>query len=572
MTDDEEVLTESDLDVEELTLDDLKVEDEEGGKAKEGGLRAGGLGPSGSRYSPPTVPRKTTWKPIAAAAMLFIAAFLGLYIVVVLLTLEGNVEGETFDLYGLVLDDAEADKDREVRVSDLEVRVEGFDRVVMTDDDGEFEFPDIPGGKYIITFQKRSWDEAVNTKYITYIFADFNKDARYPFLVVTKDLDTNASEPVSDIPNTIEADLYYWKSDDTVVLNVIASSFDRDLTGYTVALSADGSTYQTYDEHPYDGNAMEFTFTDEDQSSLHAKLWDPDGVEYIGGTILELPAHPLGAGGWKGIDFPQVGTFVEHGTVFSGEEDVTIVVHSNDAVNYTLRVDGGPWEPWAALTDGGVKHSWTPDVSAGEHTLDFMTQNATGVNGTVSSVTITVDVVPPTLDPVRTQGDAVTSWAIFDLRAQGAYTMRYRLQDGGWSAWQLVVDEVVVPIDDTNKSATVTFEVMDKAGNRATATGTVNILSLQQTETDYYEVYKSSIRFCLPIMIIGAILAFLGGYMAFKRKRPTLAFIGCVGALIATGFGQTDFGLEGAIMGFLALALIMLSRDEFDQPAPAPEE
>ena len=76
----------------------------------------------------------------------------------------------------------------------------------------------------------------------------------------------------------------------------------------------------------------------------------------------------------------------------------------------------------------------------------------------------------------------------------------------------------------------------------------------------------------LVFMIIGAILSFLGGYMAFKRTRPTLAFIGCIGALIATGFGQTDFGLEGAIMAFLALALIMLSRDEFDQPAPAPEE
>ena len=123
MTDDEEEPTESGLDVEELTLDDLKVEGEEGGKKKgkgrAGGFRAGGLGPSGSRYSPPTVPRKTTWKPVAAAAMLFIAAFLSLYIVGVLLTLENSVEGETFDLYGQVLDLKEAQEDREVHVPDL---------------------------------------------------------------------------------------------------------------------------------------------------------------------------------------------------------------------------------------------------------------------------------------------------------------------------------------------------------------------------------------------------------------------------------------------------------------------
>jgi hypothetical protein len=68
-------------------------------------------------------------------------------------------------------------------------------------------------------------------------------------------------------------------------------------------------------------------------------------------------------------------------------------------------------------------------------------------------------------------------------------------------------------------------------------------------------------------MVIGTVLAFLGGYMAFKRTRPTLAMVGCIGALLATGFG-----LIGAVLAFLALALIMLSREEFELPAPPPEE
>ena len=71
------------LDVEELTLEDLKRKDEDRkqDRGKPGGLRAGGLGPEGSRYTPPGGPRKRTWKPLLAAGMLFVAAFLGLYLI-----------------------------------------------------------------------------------------------------------------------------------------------------------------------------------------------------------------------------------------------------------------------------------------------------------------------------------------------------------------------------------------------------------------------------------------------------------------------------------------------------------
>ena len=266
------------------------------------------------------------------------------------------------------------------------------------------------------------------------------------------------------------------------------------------------------------------------------------------------------------MDFPGVGLFVRGGTDITGG-DTTIAVHSADAVNYTYRVDGEEWEPWAPLVDGEAEVEWTASVSPGHHVLEFTVQNATDANGTSSSVTITLDVTPPTLDPIRTRGDAVTSWATFDLQAQNVTHLRYRLLDGSWSAWRLYVDEVLVPINDSTNTATVGFEVMDRAGNVGSGTGTLNVLVLEQTISDEYGNYKSSLTFCLPIMAIGTILAFMGGWMAYKRTRPTLAMVGCIGALLATGFG-----MMGAVMAFLALALIMLSREEFEKPAPAPEE
>lgn len=71
---------------------------------------------------------------------------------------------------------------------------------------------------------------------------------------------------------------------------------------------------------------------------------------------------------------------------------------------------------------------------------------------------------------------------------------------------------------------------------------------------------------CVPIQGLGILLAFLGGYMSFKRRRPNLVILGAIGALLA------GYGIVGALCAAVALIFVMFSREEFEAPAPPPEE
>lgn len=561
----------TDVAVEELTLDDLREGQEERPKrATPGGLRAGGLGPEGSRYTPPEGPRRRTFKPVLAAFLLFSAGFLGIYLIGIQLTLEGSVEGETFVLLGEVVDyeDYVPDQKR-TPVAGVNVTIDGVDGKQVTDSKGRFRFNEVPGGMFTIRFTKRSWDDAVNTRIVTYIFRDADDEENpIPFAVKVKDLDPDTSVPVTQDKPRVVAEVVDWENNDTAVIRVHASSFDQDLRDCSILVWEDGEDV-FIDLGTY-SNEVTYTFSGEgDQSGLFIKVLNPEGGEYTEGTEVVIPAHPEGAEGWKATAFPQVALFVRGGHV-TAEDEVTIAVHSGGSTEYAYRVGSGDWTAWSALALGHAEAAIPLGAGEGILDIEFITRNATGVNGTPATVSVSVDRTPPTVEPAPAQTRAVTSWAVFDPGAEAASYISYQLPGGGWSPWLLNIHELVVPIDDSGNTATVTFAAMDRAGNVANGTGNVAVTHLNEYFRDESELLRQSLMFCIPVIIIGIILSFAGGYSAYKRNRYLLAMVGCFGALMATGF--TSMGIIGPVITFVAMALVMFSREEFDLPGPVREE
>lgn len=552
------------VEVEELTLDDLRKPEDRAASASrgKGGLRGGGLGPEGSRYRPPDAPRRSTWKPTAIALCLMVGAFYGAFTIGYQVTLEDRAEGNSYDLWGQVLDYDEALDREEVPIEGVAVTVEGVDATDVSDADGRFFIGDIPGGKFTISFFKRSWSEAVNAVYTSILYTDVPRDSAASFLVKVENLSPDRDRPVFEGTHGILAEVMDWPTSDTVTLRLHATAFDEDLSAYTVQMGE--ANQPLYDKGPY-ANTINHTFSlGGDQTGLTIRLLDGNGTTFAQ-TILAIPDHPLGPGGWENKDFPEVAAFVRGGQYTDGE-DRTIAIHSNGATEYTQRVDGGPWQGWSAMTDGHAEHVWSPGSAAvGDHQVEVMVRNATGVNGSMDSVVVTLDDTPPAIQPVSTRGAAVTGEATFDPGTEEAWFIRYTLPGGGWSAWQLYLDEVLVPIDDGGAEATVIFEGMDKAGNTASANGVVEVKRQKLFEVDDHAGYYNNLKICMPIQGIGIILAGFGALMAYRRQRPTMVMLGAMGALLA------GYGIIGAIIAAAALVLVMMSREEFEMPGPAPE-
>jgi hypothetical protein len=558
------------LEVEELTLDDLRGTKEKEAREEKGpgGLRGGGLGPEGSRYRPPEAPRRATWKPTAIAVILLIASGYGVFTIGYQITLEDRAIGNTYDMWGQVLDyDAAYDRQQQVPIVGVNVTVDGLNQTAVSDAEGKFQITDIPGGKFTIRFFKRSWNEAVNTRVSSILYTDVPKDNAAQFLVEVGNLAPDRDRPVYEGTPFVVARVMDWVDRETVAVSMHASAFDEDLSDFTVQMGETGGLL--FDKGDY-ANYFEYNFSETgDQSSLTIRVLDAGGEVYAE-TDLAIPSHPLGAGGWEGTDFPQTSLFVRGGRYTNGSAR-TFAVHSNGATDARYRVDGGAWTDWMATNDAQVEMSWTPDVDPGDHTVEVSVRNGTGVLGTSSSATVTLLTTPPDLAPESTRGPAVTNEATFNPNSHNASFIRYRAifegQQTDWSPWQAYMEEVLVTIDDSDgrKEATVTFQAMDMAGNVRTADGVVTVKHQEEYFRDDHAAFYSNLMICLPIQGIGIVLAVFGAMMAYKRRRPTMVMLGAMGALLA------GYGIIGAVMAAAALVLIMMSREEFEMPGPAPE-
>ena len=552
--------------VEELTLDELRDDKDDKPKDYRGrkvdALRGGGLGPNGSRYQVPERPMRRTWKPLAIALVLFFAAFFGIFNVVYQLTLESQAEGNFYTLEGRVLDYDKAIDKKQVPVEGVRVTIEGMNVIAITDEDGRFRIDRVPGGKFTAYLHKRSWNEAVNTKYIGLMFTSYPKDNPAVIGVRVTDLSPDRDRPVFEGAHAINAEVIDWPTNSTALLRIHATAFDEDLRDFETEVSHASDTWywnQTY------SNLIEYSFPKgAEQSKLWVKVNHPNGTE-LARTQINITQRPLGPGGWESTSFPQVSLFVRGGYMTNGTPR-TVLVHSNGATEYRYRTNEGAWAEWSAMDLGQAEFDWTPPA-AGDHRVHVMTRNATGNMSETANVTISMNDTPPHLSPRSTGGPAVTNETTFDPDADAPF-IRYLRPDGTWSAWQWTMPEVLIPIDDSGKNASVTFQAKDRAGNVNERAGTVDVKQQELFEVDDYGAIKTNIRICIPIQAIGVILAFYGGLMAYRRQRPTMVMIGAMGALLAV------YSLVGAIIAAVALGLVMFSRDEFEVPGapPPPEE
>jgi hypothetical protein len=558
------------LEVEELTLEDLRDPDKTETREDKGpgGLRGGGLGPEGSRYRPPEAPRRSTWKPTAIAVILLIGAGYGVFTIGYQITLEDRAEGNIYDMWGQVLDyDAAYDQQNQVPIEGVTVTVDGLDQTAVTDEDGKFQITDIPGGKFTIRFFKRSWNEAINTRVTSILYTDVAEDNAAQFLAKVENLAPDRDRPVYEGTPFVVAEVLDWTDDNTASIRLHASAFDEDLSTFNVQMGEPDEPI--FDMGGY-GNLFEYQFSDgADQSSLTIRVRNEQNETYAQ-TILGIPDHPLGPGGWVSTDFPEVSAFVRGGRYTDGA-DRTIAVHSNGATDARYRVEGGEWTDWMSMTGGHGELVWSPSGDPGDREVEVSVRNATGVNGTPSSVTVTLVDTPPDLDPMSTRGPAVTDEATFNPNSQTATFIRYRPivegEETEWSPWQTYMDEVLVAIDDSGDrtNATVSFQAKDRAGNVRTADGDVTIKRQKEFHRDDHGAFYNNLMICLPIQGIGIVLAVFGAMMAYKRRRPTMVMLGAMGALLA------GYGIIGAIIAAAALVLIMMSREEFEMPGPAPE-
>jgi hypothetical protein len=556
-----------DLKVEEISLDDLRdtMGDADDPPKGPGGLRAGSLGPEGSRYRPIEGEKRRSWKPMAAALVLFIGGFYGIFTIGYQMTLETRADGEFITIYGRVLDYDEAYDGTEVYIGGVNVTVDGKDETRVTDDKGRFTYPDVPGGKFTIHFFKRSWDESINTTYISILYTEIDPDSPATFLVKITDLAPDRSRPVYEGDMEVLAEVMDWPNDRTVTLRVHATAFDQDLSTFSME-AKDSEGIVTY--LGLYANFVNYTFREVlDQSKLTIIIKDDKGQEYAS-TEVEIPDHPLGTGGWEGTEFPEVYPYVRGGANTNGAER-TVLVSSMGSEEFTWREGDGSWNDWAPMTDGSAEFTYLPSGDEGIKEVEVMCRNETNVSGNTATVSMEYDTTSPTLEP-EAGGNAVTDEVTFDPQSNEAPFIRHRPLidgvDGPWSPWQLYLDDVLIWIDDSGDEATVTFEAMDKAGNRIEADGVVEVTHQEEFLVNDYERFYDNLMICVPVQGLGILLAFLGGYMAFKRRRPNLVILGGIGALLA------GYGIVGALCAAVALVFVMFSRDEFEAPDPPPEE
>ena len=112
----------------------------------------------------------------------------------------------------------------------------------------------------------------------------------------------------------------------------------------------------------------------------------------------------------------------------------------------------------------------------------------------------------------------------------------------------------------------MTFQARDPAGNLHTADGEVEVKHQDEFVVNDYDRFYENLKICIPVQLLGVILAFIGGYSAFRRRSPNLVILGAIGALLA------GYGIIGAVVAAIALVFVMFSREEFEKPVPPPPE
>lgn len=170
---------------------------------------------------------------------------------------------------------------------------------------------------------------------------------------------------------------------------------------------------------------------------------------------------------------PDLAITLNSGAVWTNSESVTVGIVSQEAVTVRLSNDGSNWSDWM------IAGAWVLSNGAGEKTVYAQGKDAAGNVSAVASDTIKFDNEPPVISLCKissTSGYTNSRSITVAFSAQdtfnGISAMRFT-NDGGWTPWGSYQTSLIVqlPAGDGQKSMLV--QVVDAAGNVATASDAV---------------------------------------------------------------------------------------------------
>jgi len=163
----------------------------------------------------------------------------------------------------------------------------------------------------------------------------------------------------------------------------------------------------------------------------------------------------------------RIASVVESNTPAVNIEMSSPLDNGAQAVEFSYRVDNGVWKPFSRERMVTVREDWLR--LQGKHTISARSR-VVGYPESMDETPSTIDVVIDAEAPVITIAEPRGAMAAIDVqdRVSGGTEphVRYRLDDGAWSAWKLASEIKSVDVGD---AADLTVEARDDEGNVATA-------------------------------------------------------------------------------------------------------
>lgn len=139
--------------------------------------------------------------------------------------------------------------------------------------------------------------------------------------------------------------------------------------------------------------------------------------------------------------------------------------------------DGGSWSAWESYS--ATAHAWTLAAANGTRTVNAEFSDQAG-NSFVTSDTIILDTVPPSVSTFRIDGGAAYTTGLtvnLEISAadslSGMHQMQFSNNGTNWSALETYATSTTLTLTDSDGTRTVFARFIDNAGNDQTASDTI---------------------------------------------------------------------------------------------------
>jgi MYXO-CTERM domain-containing protein len=137
-------------------------------------------------------------------------------------------------------------------------------------------------------------------------------------------------------------------------------------------------------------------------------------------------------------------------------------------VEHQVRVDGGMWRPWTR--DRFIHLQDESFRLEGRHLVEVRSRvvgQPSTMDRTPEPLVVVIDTQSPEVKVGAVGAERTAAIDVYDLVSSDAVTLRYRFDDGTFSAWQPALDLRSVAVPD--EAEEVEIEAIDEAGNVGTA-------------------------------------------------------------------------------------------------------